>query len=78
MDCIIADSSPQPHPAPDAPAPVPTPGTRGTPPLVPPCPTCGQSSPPFSLPVSHLLDWLTIAKDALSEAQAALEGEVLP
>jgi hypothetical protein len=46
-------------------------------PLVQRCPTCGQTSPPFVPRTSGLLDLVLIAKDALTEVQAALEEEVL-
>ena len=47
------------------------------------CPTCGYPYPdariraPFLPRTSGLLDLVLIAKDALSEVQAALEEEVL-
>jgi len=55
---------------------------RYLPPL-PPCPTCGRPWPPlnvcapFEPRISGLLDLVLIAKDALTEVQAALEEEAL-
>ena len=64
----------------------PAPSDSGTP-LTPPgapcsgqapvlCPTCGR--PAFCLVASVALDALLIAKEALEDAQAVLEMEVLP
>lgn len=41
-----------------------------------PCPTCGRDS--FCLLSSAALDWVLIAKEALDNAQAALEREGQP
>jgi hypothetical protein len=43
------------------------------------CPTCGRPWPPtFDAETSALLDWLAVAKEVISEVQAALEKETLP
>ena len=41
-------------------------------------PTCGRPYDLFTLPASQLLDLVLIAKDAITELQAAIEEEVLP
>jgi hypothetical protein len=53
---------------------------EGTSPVPPPqtCPTCGHAYDLFHHDTSRLLDLILVAKEALTEAQAALEDEVLP
>jgi hypothetical protein len=53
---------------------------EGTSPVPPPqtCPTCGRAYDLFHHDTSRLLDLILVAKEALTEAQAALEDEVLP
>jgi hypothetical protein len=47
-------------------------------PSPPRCPTCGAPWPPLDLARSGLLDYVVLAKDVLSDLQAALESEALP
>jgi hypothetical protein len=49
--------------------------TDETAPVPRPCPLCGRGA--FSLPLSALLDLMTIAKEVLIDAQAIIEDEVL-
>jgi hypothetical protein len=42
------------------------------------CAACGRPYELFDLPASRLLDLVCVAKDALTDLQAALEAEVLP